>query len=141
MISAEISIRRFSSWSDQEGNEAVGLLYYGFESLPAEMPDRVLAHLKLVATTKLRRGESFTVTWRHMNGAGEGRTSLWMQPAIPLRFVFEAAEPEALDPEYLHALANAANSVSGIVLEWETTAASTTDDATHKPAPRALVAA
>ncbi|WP_457101936.1 DUF7882 family protein [Microbacterium sp. P5_E9] len=119
----------------------MGLLYYGFESQPAEMPDRVLAHLKLVATTKLRRGESFTVTWRHANGSEEGRTSLWMQPAIPLRFVFEASEPEALDPEYLHALANAANSVNGIILEWENPCSDDSAVAAHAGTHRQLVAA
>lgn len=119
----------------------MGLLYYGFESQPAEMPDRVLAHLKLVATTKLRRGESFTVTWRHANGSAEGRTSLWMQPAIPLRFVFEASEPEALDPEYLHALANAANSVNGIILEWENPCSDDSAVAAHASSHRELVAA
>ena len=119
----------------------MGLLYYGFESQPAEMPDRVLAHLKLVVTTKLRRGESFTVTWRHMNGASEGRTSLWMQPAIPLRFVFEASEQEALDAEYLHALANAANSVNGIVLDWETMPGDADTEPLHAGALREMVAA
>src|SRR6187431_2683194 len=102
----------------QEGNEAVGLLYYGFESQPAEMPDRILAHLKLVATTKLRRGESFTLTWRHAEGMPEGRTSIWMQPSIPLRFVFATAEPEQLDPDYLQELAISANSANGLMIDW-----------------------
>jgi len=95
----------------------VGFLYYGSETTPAEIPDRVLAHLKLVATTKLRRGESFTVTWRHASGSPEGRTSIWMQPAIPLRFVFDEPELEKLDAEYLHVLANAANSANGLLID------------------------
>lgn len=93
-------------------------LYYGAETRPAEIPDRVLAHVKVVAATKLRRGESFLLTWRHGTGEGEGRTSLWMQPSIPLRFVFDHGEPETLDAEYLRALANEATSSRGIVLEW-----------------------
>jgi hypothetical protein len=95
----------------------VGFLYYGSESMPAEIPDRILAHVKLVATTKLRRGESFTMTWRHATGAPEGRTSIWMQPSIPLRFVFDEPEPERLDPELLHSLANAANSANGLIID------------------------
>jgi len=95
----------------------VGLLYYGSESLPAEIPDRILAHVKVVATTKLRRGESFTLTWRHGADAPDGRTSIWMQPAIPLRFVFDEPEPERLDPELLHSLANAANSANGLTID------------------------
>jgi len=95
----------------------VGLLYYGSESLPSEMPDRILVHVKLIATTKLRRGESFTLTWRHATGVRDGRTSLWMQPAIPLRFVFDEPEPERLDPDLLHSFAIAANSANGLVID------------------------
>lgn len=94
-------------------------LFYGCETGPAEIPDRILAHVKVVAATKLRRGESFLLTWRHPAGAAPGRTSIWMQPSIPLRFVFDDPEPVALDPEYLRDLANEANSSGGIMLEWQ----------------------
>ena len=95
-------------------------LYYGADARPVEIPDHVLAHVKVVAATKLRRGESFMLTWRHHGGEGsDGRTSLWMQPSIPLRFVFDDAEPETLDSEYLRTLANEATSSRGIVLEWD----------------------
>src|SRR5262245_55858189 len=93
-------------------------LYYGSEKNPAEIPDRLLAHVKVVASTKLRRNESFLLSWRHP-GDAEGRTSLWMQPAIPLRFVFDDPEPDALDAEFLRTLANEATSSRGIVLEWD----------------------
>lgn len=94
-------------------------LYYGADARPAEIPDRVLAHVKVVTATKLRRGESFMLTWRHGGEGPEGRTSLWMQPSIPLRFVFENPEPETLDAEYLRTLANEATSGRGIVLDWD----------------------
>lgn len=95
-------------------------LYYGFEARPAEIPDHVLAHVKVVVATKLRRGESFLLTWNQTDDGGTvTRTSIWMQPSIPLRFVFDAAEPETLDPAYLRALADEAMSSRGIVLEWD----------------------
>lgn len=96
-------------------------LYYGTDACPAEIPDHVLAHVKVVTATKLRRGESFMLSWRRRGdgSGGDGRTSLWMQPAIPLRFVFDNPEPEILDQEYLRALANEATSSRGIVLEWD----------------------
>ena len=93
-------------------------LYYGADARPVEIPDHVLAHVKVVAATKLRRGESFLLTWRHPGEEAEGRTSLWMQPSIPLRFVFDSPEPETLDSEYLRKLANEATSSRGIILEW-----------------------
>lgn len=106
-------------------------LYYGADAEPAEIPDHVLAHVKVVAATKLRRGESFMLSWRHSDDGPEGRTSLWMQPSIPLRFVFDNPEPEKLDQEYLRALANEATTSRGIVLDWggeaETAAAERAD--------------
>ena len=38
-------------------------LYYGNSADPIEMPDRLLAHVKVVLATKLRRSESFTLSW------------------------------------------------------------------------------
>jgi len=97
----------------------VGYLYYGSEAQPVEFPDRVLAHIRVLATSKLRRGESFTMTWRHPAGPGEGRTSIWMQPAIPLKFVFDSAEAQQLDPEYLQKLAREASTANGVFIEPE----------------------
>ena len=90
-------------------------LYYGAESLPVELPDRVLAHVRAVIATKLRRGECFMLTWTNPNYPGT--TSLWMQPSIPLRFVFDVTDAEPLDGEYLNELARAANSSRGLVLD------------------------
>jgi hypothetical protein len=114
-------------------------LYYGSETGPAEIPDRILAHVKVVVTTKLRRGESFLLTWRHCDADAPGRTSIWMQPSIPLRFVFANPDPEPLDGEYLRDLANQANSSGGIVLEWEDEAAALAD-ADFAAVPAAQVA-
>ena len=90
----------------------MGHLYYGTETLPVELPDRMLAHVKVVIATKLRRGESFMLTCTRDGDVGS--TSLWMQPAIPLRFVFDSPEIETLDGQYLQELAHAANSSRGL---------------------------
>ena len=126
-----IPYRSSTTQVPDERKETVGFLYYGSEAQPAEMPDRILAHLKLIATTKLRRGESFTLTWRHAAGMPEGRTSIWMQPSIPLRFVFATAEPEQLDPDYLQELATSANSANGLTIDWD----SETSDRSARGAP------
>src|SRR4051794_2799046 len=93
----------------------MGNLYYGMNVAPIAMPDRVMAHLKVIIATKLRRGESFTITWEHGPTETPGRTTIWLQPSIPMRFVFDAAEPEALDREWLSHLAKSASN-SGIHL-------------------------
>lgn len=114
----------------------MGHLFYGSETQPAEIPDRVLAHVKFVATTKLRRGESFTLSWRHPDDRPGGRTSIWMQPAIPLRFVFDSVEPEQLDRAYLNELAHAANTNGGMILDWRESIdpATSTEDPALAPA-------
>lgn len=101
----------------------MGSLYYGDDRDPIEIEDRLLAHVKVVMSTKLRRNESFTLSWRHASGTS-GRSTIWVQPSIPLRFVFDSPEAETLDPALLTSLANSANSSGGmnITLEHESTA-------------------
>jgi hypothetical protein len=99
--------------------DIVGQLFYGNDSQPAELPDRVLAHVKAIAATKLRRGESFTLTWRHSEGVPGGRSTLWLNPSIPLRFVFANPEGEMLDQNILKRLANDAASSSGLTIRFE----------------------
>lgn len=98
----------------------MGSLFYGSSARAIEIPDRVLAHVKVVIATKLRRGESFTMSWRHPSGEVAGRSTIWLQPSIPLRFVFGSVEPEMLDPALLQTYANSANSSSGLTVDLET---------------------
>jgi hypothetical protein len=107
--------------------DVMGSLYYGDDQRPIEIADRLLAHVKVVVATKLRRNESFTLSWRHPDGES-GRSTIWVQPSIPLRFVFDTADAESLDPALLTSLANSANSSGGmsITLEHEVAAAAPT---------------
>lgn len=95
----------------------MGSLYYGNVDAPIAMPDRVLAHLAAVATTKLRRSESFVVSFRDADSKDAGRTTLWLQPAIPLRFVYDTPEPLTLNPATLREMADQASSNGGLVLD------------------------
>jgi len=94
----------------------MGHLYYGTSTESIRIPDRLLSHLKVVTTTKLRRSESFTLGWTHVDGT-PGRTTLWVQPAIPMRFVFDSAEPETLNATVLKNMADMANSSAGLVVD------------------------
>ena len=84
--------------------------------MPIHIEDRALAHLKVVIATKLRRDESFTVSWRHPDDQPRGRSTIWLHPSIPLRFVFDDPEPAELSREWIEELANSANSTGGIML-------------------------
>lgn len=96
-------------------------MYYGDDNTALSFEDRALAHLKVVIATKLRRGESFTITWTHRPDETPGRSTIWISPSIPLRFVFDDPEPVALSPRYLEQLATSANSSGGIMLVEEQT--------------------
>lgn len=99
----------------------MGLLYYGDSHDPIDIEDRALAHLKVVITTKLRRNESFTLSWQHPSESPSGRSTIWLHPAIPLRFVFQESTRTELSAEWITALANSASSTGGIVLVPEHT--------------------
>jgi hypothetical protein len=94
----------------------MGTIYYGGSATPIHIEDRALAHLKVVIATKLRRHESFTVSWQHPEDQPRGRTTIWLEPSIPLRFVFDDPEPAELSREWIEELANSANSSGGIML-------------------------
>jgi len=97
----------------------MGLIFYGNSPDPIEVDDRTLAHLKVVIATKLRRNESFTLSWRHPEGDAPGRSTLWLHPSIPLRFVFDEAETPELSRRWIEELAHSANSSGGILLTAE----------------------
>ncbi len=97
----------------------MGTLYYGDATEPITIEDRTLAHLKVVLATKLRRNESFTLSWQHPEGEPAGRSTLWLHPSISLRFVFSDPETPELSQRWLNELATSANSSGGIRLTEE----------------------
>lgn len=114
----------------------MGHLYYGTTPEPIRIPDRLLSHLKVVVATKLRRSESFTLSWTHVDGT-PGRSTLWLQPAIPLRFVFDSAEPEQLNAQTLKDMADMANSSAGLIVALDAEIPATAAQVrTVAPAPR-----
>lgn len=93
----------------------MGTIQYGSGD-EIHIEDRALAHLKVVIATKLRRNESFTLSWRHPEGQPMGRSTIWLHPSIPLRFVFGEPEPPQLSAEWITAMAHSANTSGGIML-------------------------
>lgn len=92
----------------------MGLLRYGSDLVAIPMPDDVLAHLQLVVAAKLGEGEGFTVSWRH--GDGQGRSTLWLERSIPLRFDFASSHPVSTDPRRVRAMLTEAAAVTGLSL-------------------------
>jgi hypothetical protein len=78
------------------------LTYDGFDT-PIQVDDVELAHLTAVITTKLRRRESLALSWRHPDGTG--RSTVWLHPAIEIRFEFDGPVTPELDPRRIEKLA------------------------------------
>lgn len=95
----------------------MGRLIYDHIGPAVEIDDRTLAHLKVVITTKLRRQESFTLSWQRPDD--HGRTTIWIHPAIPVLYEFDGPEPSDLNRAWIQRLADSAVAGSGIVLTGE----------------------
>ncbi|WP_022899314.1 hypothetical protein [Humibacter albus] len=94
----------------------MGALLYGGPEIEVKFDDRVLAHLQVVIGAKLRRGESFFFTWRDDVSVGDGRSSVWLAPGIPLYFRYSGSKPPAINPEWIERLALSANGAQGLRL-------------------------
>jgi hypothetical protein len=96
----------------------MGYLAYD-DSTRVSFDDHVLAHLEVVIVSKLRRHESFAMTWRESSSNGSGRSTIWLDNPLPLRFRYDNPEQPHLDRDWLHRLAEAANSSSGLLVTDE----------------------
>lgn len=95
-------------------------LIYGSGDIEIEFDERTLAHVHVVISTKLRQGESFMFSWADDVRVGDGRSSLWLHPSIPIYFKFDQASPPELNREWINALFMTANSGAGLRLLPET---------------------
>jgi len=92
----------------------MGRLIYNSSPRELEIDDRTLAHLRVAILNKLRRSESFSMTWEHGVANGSGRTTLWLHESIPLQFVFSGNRPPKLNRLWIEQLLLTANSASGL---------------------------
>jgi hypothetical protein len=98
----------------------VGTLTYD-SKLVATFDDRVLAHLQVVIWAKLRRGEQFSFTWVDAERSRQGRTSIWISPAISLSFDYYGSKVPTLNGLWVDALSKTANSPGGLQVVPEPT--------------------
>ncbi|MDR5701924.1 DUF7882 family protein [Agromyces aerolatus] len=94
----------------------MGRLIYNSSQRELEIDDRTLAHLRVAILSKLRRSESFSLTWEHGVANGSGRTTLWLHESIPLQFVFSGNRSPRLNRLWIEQLLLQANSTGG--LQW-----------------------
>ncbi|WP_022889457.1 hypothetical protein [Agromyces italicus] len=92
----------------------MGKLIYNSSTRELDIDDRTLAHLRVAILNKLRRSESFAMTWEHGIENGSGRTTLWLNESIPLQFVFSGNRAPTLNRLWIEQLVLTANSTSGL---------------------------
>ena len=98
----------------------MGTLFYGASRTPIRIDDRVLTHLKLVVTSKLRRNEPFLVSWHDAADVGGGRSSIWVHATCDLHYKFDGGSPAAIDQDLIEQLSVAANSARGVEIDEAT---------------------
>lgn len=94
----------------------MGSLIYAESGIEIHFEDRVLTHLQLVIGAKLRRRESFFFSWKDDPKVGDGRSAVWIDPAIPLYFKYSGSKAPLVNRDWLEVLTGSANSPQGLHL-------------------------
>jgi hypothetical protein len=92
----------------------MGKLLYSSAAIEISFDDRALAHIQLVISAKLRRGEKFFFSWQDSLSVGSGRSSIWLEQSIPLYFKFAGSRGVEINRAWLDVLIATANSSSGL---------------------------
>ena len=92
----------------------MGKFIYGTPSIAVDFDDRVLAHLKVVILSKVRRGESFTFSWEYTAPTNKGHSSIWIHPTIPLQFDFRGSREPRLNRAWVEELVRLSNTPAGL---------------------------
>lgn len=95
----------------------MGTLCYGVRAY--ELDDRVLAHLQLVVSMKLRRGENFFVSWRNPPSIGSGRQSVWIDNGQHLAFEYSGGRIPHVNKHWVETLAASASTNFGLQITDE----------------------
>ncbi|OAN40773.1 DUF7882 family protein [Microbacterium sp. H83] len=95
----------------------MGRLRYDGTSEPILIDDETLAHLKVIIGTKLRRQESFMLTWRPREGGDPGRVTVWVHPAIPLQFLFQSGDHQPIEKRRVEDMMRTLNASGELVID------------------------
>ncbi|MEJ3404084.1 hypothetical protein WDJ51_05020 [Rathayibacter sp. YIM 133350] len=95
----------------------MGTLFYDHEGF--EFEDRVLAHLQLVLTTKLRRHEPFVLSWLQPFELGSGRRALWIDNGVGIHYAYSGSRTPTINREWVEQLMTASGRPGGVFLEEE----------------------
>ena len=97
----------------------MGSLIYGDPSVDIKLEDRVLAHLQVVFSEKMRRNEGFHFSWAYNELSGGGRNIVWVHPAMPLYFRYAGSRTPSLNHTWIDDMTRAINGSAGLILREE----------------------
>jgi hypothetical protein len=75
--------------------------------------------LQIVITAKLRRRESFVLTWTDAAEVGSGRSTIWLDPSSTLYYRYLGSRPISINREWVDVLMLSANSANGLMFTQE----------------------
>ncbi|MFF1875632.1 hypothetical protein [Kitasatospora herbaricolor] len=89
----------------------MGNLLYGAQARPAEIDDRLLAHLEIVILSKLRRQETFALSWIGDTAGSEGgsKRTIWISANTDLEFEYSTTEHQSINRAWVELLASGAD--------------------------------
>ena len=90
-----------------------------YDAQMVEFDDRLLAHLQIVVVLKLRRGDAFLMSWLNSLSIGDGRSSIWLERTMPLRFNFAGSRSPQINAVWLQTLQRSADSATGLLVTGE----------------------
>jgi hypothetical protein len=95
----------------------MGTLHY--DGRDFEFEDRLLAHLEMVIGQKLRRGESFLMTWAPTDRPGSTRCAIWIATGIPIFWEFATDDDHSINRNWVERLLQGASSTGGLFVTPE----------------------
>jgi hypothetical protein len=95
----------------------MGTMVHG--NMSVDFEDRLLTHLQIVLVQRFRRNEPLIISWLDATSVGDGRSSMWMTPTLPVYFKFAGSRVPTIDPDWLRTLSDSAASSSGLILTTE----------------------
>lgn len=81
-----------------------------------QFEDRLLTHLQLVVGLKLKRSESFYLSWLPGRDTGAGRQAVWITNGVAMHFEFSGSRTPPLNRQWIEHLVMSASSGNGLNL-------------------------
>ncbi|MET1016230.1 ATP-dependent DNA ligase [Orlajensenia leifsoniae] len=91
-------------------------MFYGEAGTEIVVADELVVHLRATITEKMRRGERFLLSWHEPAVVGDGTSSVWLDPSIPVRYHVDSGVDDSIDRGWVEAMIVAASSDDGLLI-------------------------